>query len=58
MVLRPYTTKDKEYDERVVALAKKIAELVVDSSVTYKEADEALVVAQDFLETKTRPVSV
>lgn len=58
MVLRPYTTEDKEYDERVVALAKKITELVIDSSVTYKEADEALVVAQDFLETKTRPVIV
>ena len=58
MVLRPYTTEDKEYDERVVALAKKITELVIDSSVTYKEADEALVVAQDFLEKKTRPVIV
>ena len=58
MVLRPYNSMDKEYDEKVVALAKKITELVIDSSVTYKEADEALVVAQDFLETKTRPVIV
>lgn len=58
MVLRPYNSLDKEYDEKVVALAKKITELVIDSSVTYKEADEALAVAQDFLETKTRPVIV
>lgn len=58
MVLRPYTTEDKEYDERVVALAKKITELVVSSSVTFKEADDALVFAQDYLQTKTRPIIV
>lgn len=58
MVLRPYTTKDNEYNERVLSLANEIIELVVQSSLTYKDAENALVAAQDFLETKTTPVLI
>ena len=58
MVLRPYGASEKEYDEKVISLAKEITELVVSSSVTFKEADEALVLAQDYLQTKTRPIIV
>ena len=58
MRLRSYNPMSTEHSEAVVSLAEKITELVVSSSVTYKEADEALTVAQDLIETKTRPVSV
>lgn len=55
-MLKSYTALNKEHSETVVSLAEKITELVINSSVTYGEADEALNVALEMLETKTRPV--
>lgn len=57
-MLRSYTALNKEHSETVVSLAEKITELVVSSSVMYGEADEALNVALEMLETKTRPLNV
>lgn len=38
------------------ALAEKITALIIDSAVTFKDAVDALDVAEELLENKTRPV--
>lgn len=47
-----------EPNEKAKALAKKVTELLVNSSVTYQEAEDALELAQVLLMERTRPVSV
>lgn len=45
-------------NEKAKALAKKVTELLVNSSVTYQEAEDALELARVLLMERTRPVSV
>ncbi len=45
-----------EPNEKAKALAEKVTELLVNSSVTYQEAEDALELAQVLLMEQTRPV--
>ena len=56
MLSRSYGTP--EQTEQSKQLAEKVTLLVVNSNVTYREAQNALELALETLETKTRPVTV
>ncbi len=43
-------------NEKAKTLAKKVTELLVNSSVTYQEAEDALELAQVLLMEQTKPV--
>lgn len=45
-------------NEKAKTLAEKVTELLVNSSVTYQEAEDALELARVLLMERTRPVSV
>lgn len=45
-------------NENAKTLAKKVTELLVNNSVTYQEAEDALELAQVLLMEQTKPVSV
>lgn len=42
--------------EAALALAEKIAALIIDSAVTFKDAIDALDASEEILEKQTRPV--
>lgn len=45
-----------EPNQKSVNLAEKITALIIDSAVTYQEADDALVETQKILKNNTKPI--